>query len=158
MHKIRNSQQRFTPGVMNMTKKSVEYPEMRGKVFNAAVVTLWLNEEMRSDPQAAALERACLEGISGVLGLMHRSNRTVQLTDSEANSFFEFGQGHLIAYAHLAQEAQDAGRLLWPVRPKHHMFSHLVSLTRESRARPGWAFADEDFNGLLLVAHRGASH
>ena len=126
-HKIRHSQQQFTPGMMNMTNKSTEFPEMKAKAHNAAVVTMWLTAEMRADPQATALERACMDGLSGVLSIMHAEPRTPQLSAVEAIAFFDFGQGHLLAYTHLAQEAQAAGKKLWPMRPKHHMFSHLVS-------------------------------
>ena len=155
-HKIKNSQQRFTPGMMHMTTMSSEFPEMKGKAFNAAVVTQWLNAELRTDPRTTPIESACMEGICGILGMMHSRTRTVRLTASEARRFLEFGQGHLITYARLSQQAQAANERLWPIKPKHHMFCHLVLRAHSTRTLPGWCFCDEDYNGVVLKAFRGS--
>ena len=153
-NRLGHSQHKFTIGMAGMSKPK-KFPEMKAKAHNAAVIVQWLNYEVRRDPAASDLERSCLESLAGVLAMMHAKRSSEQFTATETMMFVQCGRAYLSSYSLLSSQARRLNVKLWPMRPKHHQMLHLVNMVRDTHARPGWAFADEDYNGQVLRALRG---
>ena len=90
------------------------------------------------------------------MALFHVKRVHVHVTDQEAESFVACGQALLRSYAALSHQARARSLRLWPLRPKLHQLAHLLRGVQQTHVRPGWAFADEDFNQLVMRSFRGA--
>eukprot|EP00969_Alexandrium_andersonii_P347086 15345317-Alexandrium_andersonii.AAC.1 len=62
------------------------------------------------------------------------------------------GRLALLANADLSRLAADRSMPLYPLKPKHHAFDHMITRTLLTRLHPKftWTFCDEDFNGRVV--------
>ena len=122
------------------------------------MIVQWLNDELRRDPGATPNSRACLESLSVILAMMpvKRPPQNKKFTPQEVDSFVGCGQVFLRSYGALSHQARARSLKLWPLRPKLHQLSHIFRGVQQTGVLPGWAFADEDYNQVVMRAFRGA--
>ena len=87
------------------------------------------------------------------MALMHKKG---PFEAGEAPLFIQYGRAYLRSYASLASRARAANIKLWPLKPKHHQVSHLLQAVEATGTKPGWCFADEDYNRVTLNTARSA--
>ena len=92
--------------------------------------------------------------------LMHQLDIQTILADNAAHPFLPVNAAedlkqhielYLYKYSILAQDADDAEELLWPVVPKHHWLWHLGERCMYLNPRRGCTLVDEDFVGKIKV-------
>ena len=148
-----HSQDIFTLNSLGRGDSDDVYPEIKAKASNARVITQWLYEEIR-DTDAPETERLLFWALAETLFILHAMKTTT--FEAETRDAFVFaGRTALQANAELAREAGIKELALWCLKPKHHMFDHILRHAAATSRVPSWCFADEYFNGRSVrVARR----
>lgn len=144
-----HSQPLFTSASIGRSESNAVYPELKAKASNARVVTQWLWSELR-DSDAPESERLLFWSLNETLCLLHgRVGAT--FVEQDRDDFVYAARTALLCNAQLAREAGAATNALWPIKPKHHAFAHVVAHVRLTSRIPAWCFADEDYNGKVVM-------
>lgn len=128
----------------NLTFKSREYPEIRCKGYDSYVTSRWLVKDILpnnvgsiDDTLATALWSA-----DSVLSLLMGGERFL---DSEEISHKQtVGKVFIRSYMHLATTALSEQKRLFRVRPKFHLFHHLIMDGRSLNPHYASTWLDED--------------
>ena len=140
--------------LLNRTKR-IEYPEMSTSAYKAITVK-WFCQFIseRAIGQANDDEYSRVRGTCAwcVCEFLHIVDTAGSFFSEDEWDRYEYAcRGFMFAYARLAKLSAEAGVHLWRLRPKLHMFDHLLDQTREARANPKTAacFGEESFLGFL---------
>ena len=146
--KIGHSQARFTAAKIGRGEQSEDaFPCLKAKAANARHITQWLYFALPAD--TPALERTLFWGLSECLHLLHGASGP-SYSDVDKSRFVFAGRAALKSYAELTRGAKRANVPLWPLKPKFHQFAHEIHHVFVTGRVPGWCFADEDFNRLIV--------
>ena len=146
--KILHSQTRFTAAKIGRGENSEDtFPCLKAKAANARHITQWLYSALPDD--TPALERTLFWGLCECLHLLH-SARGPSFSDVDKSRFVFAGRASLKSYAELTRGAKRAKLPLWPLKPKFHLLAHEIHHVYLTGRVPGWCFADEDFNRLIV--------
>jgi hypothetical protein len=147
------SQPVFTPsklGVERLTENT-HYPTFKGKAWNTRCVVAWLADfcGRAADCEHAQVRSVCLWALADWLWTLEQHGR--QLPREAADRLYLHGCVVLQTYSWLTRAAQQRGLLLWPLKPKHHRFHHILRDLRLElyNARFYCCYADEDFCGRV---------
>lgn len=138
---------RLTVSCKSLTKDKVGwsqlYPELKSKGYDTYVLLSWLVEEISIRPPAGRndVEQQTLDDLCACLwsaDAWMRSCMTAStfLSDYQQRHKKVMGELFVRLYLSLAIRALDEGKQLWRIRPKFHLFHHLVIEDRPSRQNP----------------------
>lgn len=132
-----------------------DYPMLRVKGADCMAVLRWLASKVESttvDDEFFQLVATCLWSVNAMMDILHRGG--IFLSREEAQSAHALGKLYLQSYLELAGQAVSQGKKLWKLRPKFHLFWHVVhdlnstgGLVRNVSNDETWL--DEDYVGKL---------
>ena len=167
-HCLHNSQPLFTIGRLGLASLQSS-PTFKGKAHNTVIVAYWVTGDRCDHLSRRALagrfvlhdRRHHVVGLWGYCEMMSIFHRNPQwLDDSQLSALADARTAALHCNAMLSSAALEAGRAIWPMKPKHHLLDHMVREALASRQNPCWCwtFCDEDFIGcihrLAVKSHR----
>lgn len=131
------------------------------------LLLFWIAEELdlyrisRPKDEQAKLMCQAAYGLADFVHVLDASEDI--LTSEQAARAEQSGRLHLLSVGKLFAMAQNSDELLFPLRPKHHVFEHQVDFVADSLLNPKmWAvWMDEDMMGKLRrmceKGHAGAA-
>ena len=152
---------------------SASFPWLGGKGSDTVLVMMFLDFFVglcQADPKQASHNqllcgmRQTLRGALDFLGTMH--SHDIYLPTSCASFFLKSGYRLLRGYSFLARKALEHDLKLFDIRPKLHMFHHILCrVSRQVRANHAWVLspaihnneANEDFIGRVSRLSRRVS-
>ena len=142
-HKLPLKLKKLTKTKLNLSRS--KYPELRSSGYDSYVVLLWLQHE--TEFHAAALPdvlKTCIWAGNRAISVMCNAGHF--LTEAEEKNKVTVGKLFLRSYMVLANEALQARRRLFRVRPKFHLLAHAFRGKTKSRVNCGRysAWMDED--------------
>ena len=136
-----------------MTAGASNWPELRAKAHNAALVCRWLasfvEDLVGPDTLEFKLLRICLRSHTRVQDIMASAER--HFTADEAQEFLAAGLMMLRAWARLTRLAELQREKRWQLKPKHHHWEEGLYWAFETRPNPrhNCAYKHESFVGLI---------
>jgi len=131
-----------------------EYPSLSTTIKAATVkrFTYFVCEkliDLENGDEHMRLRATCAWGISTFLQTSDSCG--VVLEDATIDALEYAGRLYILSYASLAERAAISGEYLWKVRPKLHVFDHMISDLRETKLNPAryGAWGEEDFLGKI---------
>ena len=105
--------------------------------------------ELESGDEHTRLCATCAWGISTFLQTSDVCG--VVLEDATIDKLAYAGSLYVLSYASLAERAAINGVCMWKIRPKLHVFDHMISDMRETKLNPAryGAWGEEDFLGKI---------
>ena len=150
-----HSQRTFTIATLGLSDSSVispgKCPEFKGKAFNTMVVLQWLASIAQDDPDMHAEYRGILlRSLSRQWDLFARC-KSVYFTERDTQLYVRDASRTLTALKALFIESRTGGGHLWSLRPKTHLFKHIMDRVRLTRRNPAshWCFSDERYVGYM---------
>jgi len=160
-HNIHSSQSRFKSTMLGMSTLQ-DWPILKSKGHNCAMVSLWLAERCRTRARDEySLQRASM--MYGFAMLWHLfKNGSLVLTADEVKQLGDARVCTLGCYhylSHAAASRTPTPEFRFPMKPKFHKLDHLCRLAMSTCINPGWmwGFSDEDLVGKVAKL-AGATH
>lgn len=162
-HKLQSSAPKFTSKTVHCGNAK-EFPHVNGKGADVRLVVLWLHSFLSGSAGFQGLAcvkhqvwfadlEACVHNFAAfVHGI---STCGVLLTNQEAANLKLWGEGFVGLYLGLASWACAVKSCLFKVRPKLHLFCHLVQRIRKLNPKMVTCMADESFMGVAGKIARG---
>ena len=135
--------------------KSKAMPELRSSGYDTYVVVKWLTHVC--ERYSAVLPRdLCFALWAGNHVLSILSNAGRFLTPLEQSNKNTFGDAFMHAYVRLANESISSGTRLFRLRPKLHIWHHILKSRPRSRLNNHYysTWMDEDFLKRIMKTHR----
>ena len=134
-------------------------PLYKGKAANTFKVALWLasvcaDEAWADNSEHNQLRANVLFGITQSVTVCKQAG--LFLSDLEARELERCPQTSLYCLSGLSHEAKRSMSLLWPMKPKMHMYDHALRRAQRDREHSltRWCFADQDFVGTMAKVAR----
>jgi len=145
------SQRCFTKSKIQPTDK--HHPELRIKAWNSRLVSAFLAHELCGGPtenDEQALMASLAWALSEFYLVMELGGRF--LADAECQRLALAGDSMLQFYHGLAKRAAEKKKLVYGLRPKMHMVSHLCMQVLQDKRNPRFfhCFKDEDMIGKTV--------
>ncbi len=157
-HPARSTIAELTPQAIQMSGKS---PALKSKAAEARYLVPWLNELASSEEHRTRLSEEhyqtralCFRALDNFYKSLEGQPWSPDDTRREGVSFLEhYGHLHDLARNLDAGETRvpSRGELCWHIKPKHHLFQHLVEEQVEELGNPRsyWTYTDESLMGVL---------
>lgn len=160
-NELESSQRVWTPRRLLVHNGWKEYAEVQAKAWNSRLTTNWLDQVARR----LILEPDDVRG-QLVLALIWSLNQSFHISEA-APRFFSQGEANDYAaaieqavhcYKALAVQAHADEEMLYPLRPKIHIWQEVAAVARRDLANPRFyhCFSDEDYLRLVLRAARAS--
>ena len=148
--RLKHREPQFTVARLSITSLNSE-PLWKGKAANTFKVGLWLADvcAQAAESEHNRLRTNVLFGVTQSVIVCKQAGHF--LSDLEVRNLETCRQSCLYCFSALSHEAKRAGLLLWPLKPKLHMYDHAMRRAQRDRENPlsFWCFADEDFVGSM---------
>jgi len=157
-NKIQTTQELFTSKTVHCGART-QSPQLIGKGCDVRLVLLWLQSTLKEKPPHArhqALSPVSLDMVCRVVHLLAWIVQTIAseptiLSPTTVPSLRKAGQTFVILYVHLAGDAVRNDSTLCKVRPKTHVWWHLMSRLRALNPKVVSCMADESFMGVVAA-------
>ena len=157
-NKIETTQELLTSKTVHCTART-QSPQLTGKGCDVRLVLLWLQSTLSEKPPQArhqALSPVSLEMVCRVVHLLAWivqgiASEPTLLAPTTSASLSKAGRTFVIMYVHLAGDAVRSGSTLYKVRPKTHVWWHLMSRLRALNPKVVSCMADESFMGVVAA-------
>ena len=160
----------FDRGMLAKTKNiNTTCPEFKIKAYQVRVVAAWLNDELNhelEDPAMVSMLHAPMAvGMFHLASFYHNMDTMPRLLSPEQAEEMAFNlESFLLTHLVLTITCQtELAFVLFDIRPKFHMMSHMVLDVRRERQNPkyAWCFGDEDYMhhvaSLARMTHRNTT-
>lgn len=158
---LNSSQRPFNPRRVLGQHGALDYAEMASKAWNSRLITNWLDEELRHLPGEDGDGEARLT--VALISLLNRSFHLSEswgrfLTEAQAESYAQTVERCVRIYRELARHCMTHPQMVYPLRPKVHLFLEAARAVREDRLNPRFShtFSDEGYLKVLLRCARAS--
>lgn len=157
-HSLQSSQRLFTPRrLLVLGGEQQEYAELQAKAWNSRLVTNFLAGETGKLQPRCEEDHLTFTLAWALNESYHICEASPRFMNNEtATSYHGVVELALRCYRDLSRRALAQGKLLYPMRPKLHLWCELAAGVRADHANPRFfhVFADEDFLRVVLKAAR----
>ena len=150
---------RFKLSQLHVQRRDLDFPWLKSKAVNAAVLTEFLLFKYRSisTPDAEdVMIKLCLTGFAHTYRIIKHKRRW--LTDSECATLEQARLACLGGYNALSSQCASTlpQRALYGMIPKFHQLDHLLRDAIETKMNPRvfWTLGDESFGGEVALCCR----